>query len=101
MDNQLGFIHPETLRKRKTRENETPDQREKRRARDQENKRRKLAEETTEQRMAKLSKERERMRKKRARSVLGNIDGNTNHQDENQGLEQRLSESDQCNTILN
>ena len=84
MDNQPGFIHPETLRKRKTRENKTPDQHEKHRARDQENKWMKLAEETTEQHMTRLSKQ----RKKRVRSVLGNIDGNTKHQDENKIVEQ-------------
>ncbi len=87
MDNQPGFIHPETLRKRKTRENKTPDQHEKHRARDQENKWMKLAEETTEQHMTRLSKQHERMHKKRVRSVLGNIDGKTNHQNENQSTE--------------
>ena len=50
MDNQSVFTNPEMLRKRKSRENETPDQREKRLARDRENKRKKIARETTEQR---------------------------------------------------
>ncbi|CAG8727020.1 1641_t:CDS:1, partial [Funneliformis mosseae] len=63
--------------KRKSRENETSDQQKKHRAYNREYKWKKLAEETAEQRETKLSKQRERMRKRKAKSVLGNIDRNT------------------------
>ncbi|CAG8600102.1 10744_t:CDS:2 [Funneliformis caledonium] len=54
MNNNPNFIRPGTLRKRKSKENETPDQQEKYHAYNQEYKRKKLAEETTEQRETRL-----------------------------------------------
>ena len=73
-----------TLRKRKSRENETINQSEMRRAKDRENKRLKRSTETTEQREARLTREREQKRnkRKRTRRVLGDIDERNNQQDE-------------------
>ncbi|CAG8731881.1 2839_t:CDS:2 [Cetraspora pellucida] len=52
------YFEREALRKRKSRENETPEQREKRRACDRENKSKKMANETAEQRRAQAVDER-------------------------------------------
>src|SRR2546430_15655654 len=83
-----------TLRKRKSRENETIEQREIRLAKDRVNKRIKKSSETLEVREARLSRERERKRNKRTSRVLENIDEHLNRQDENNIINQQLPESD-------
>ncbi len=83
-----------TIRKRKSRENETIEQREIRLAKDRVNKRIKKSSETLEVREARLSRERERKRNKRTSRVLENIDEHLNRQDENNIINQQLPESD-------
>jgi hypothetical protein len=95
-DDQPIFLSRDALRKRKSRENETSNQREIRLAGDRKSKQNKTAEETIEQRQTRLRRERERMRKKRSKPTLGNIN-DINRQNENQDrniVEQQLPESD-------
>ncbi|CAG8622461.1 21469_t:CDS:2 [Cetraspora pellucida] len=71
-----------TLRKHISRENETPNQNEKHRADDRENKCKERGKETVKKRETRLRRDRERKRQKRTKHALESVNEHLNHQNE-------------------
>ncbi|CAG8659551.1 5176_t:CDS:2 [Dentiscutata erythropus] len=86
-----------TLRQRKKRENETPEQRELRCERDRKNKKRKRQLETDEQREARLVRERER---RKIRRVIEPVADHTDHQEEIAEIISDNTESEMISVLI-